>query len=136
MKQLKILNKKLIIIIQQEQAIFWNNDYIKSESSGHREKNLSIKEYIDKIKPYVIDIIINLQKSDKWKIRLTIAINFISSKDIDEERVIHWKSNNIEFMLYDNANKVVNELFQSLLLRYQIGLETSIRGSYFIFDSA
>ena len=115
--------------------MFWNNDYIKSESSGHREKNLSIKEYIDKIKPYVIDIIINLQKSDKWKIRLTIAINFISSKDVDEEHVIYWKSNNIEFMLYDNANKVVNELFQSLLLRYQIGLETSIRGSYFIFDS-
>ena len=26
-------------------------------------------------------------------------------------------------MLYDNANEVVNELFESLLLRYEIGLE-------------
>ena len=45
------------------------------------------------------------------------------------------KSDNIEFMSYDNANEVVNELFESLLLRYQIGLETSMRGSNFIFDS-
>ena len=45
------------------------------------------------------------------------------------------KSDNIEFMSYDHANEVVNELFESLLLRYQIGLETSMRGSNFIFDS-
>ena len=50
---------------------------------------------------------INLQKSDKWKIRLTIAINFTSSKNVDKERVMHSKSDNIEFMYYDNANEVV-----------------------------
>ena len=81
------------------------------------------------------DIIINLQKSDTRKIRIIIVINFISSKDVDEERVMHSKSNNIEFMLYDNANEVVNEIFQSFLSRYQIGLETSMRGGDFIFDS-
>ena len=43
------------------------------------------------------------------------------------------KSNNIELMPYDNANKVVNELFETLLSRYQIFLETSMRGSDFIF---
>ena len=30
------------------------------------------------------------------KIKLTIAINFISSKDNDEEHVMHSKSDNIE----------------------------------------
>ena len=70
------------------------------------------------------DIIINLQKSDTWEIQLTI----------DEQRVMHSKSDNIEFMSYDNANEVVNELFQSLLSKYQIGLETSMRGNDFIFD--
>ena len=40
-------------------------------------------------------IINNLKKSDTWKIQLTIAINFISSKDIDEERVMHSTSDNI-----------------------------------------
>ena len=30
-------------------------------------------------------------------------------------------------MPYDNANEVVNELLESLLSRYQINLETSMR---------
>ena len=45
------------------------------------------------------------------------------------------KNGNIEFMSYDNVNEVVDELFESLISRYQIGLETSMRGSDFIFDS-
>ena len=80
-------------------------------------------------------LIINFQKSDTWKIQLTIAINFISSKNVDEGRVMHSKSDNIKFMPYHNANEVVNELFESLLSRYQIGLETPMRGSDFIFHS-
>ena len=76
------------------------------------------------------DIIINLQKSDTWKVQLATAINFTSSKDVDEERVMHLKSNNIEFMSCDNANEV-----ESLHLRSQIYLETSMRGSDFIFES-
>ena len=62
-----------------------------------------------------------------------MAINFISSKDVPKEYVMHSESNNIELMPYDNANKVVNELFETLLSRYQIFLETSMRGSDFIF---
>ena len=45
------------------------------------------------------------------------------------------KSDNMEFMSYDNANEVVNELFESFLSRYQIGSETSMRDSNFILDS-
>ena len=51
-------------------------------------------------------------KSDTWKIQLTIAVNFVSSKDVDEERVMHSSTNNIEYMTYDNANEIVNELFE------------------------
>ena len=47
------------------------------------------------------DIITILKKSDKWKIRLTIANNFISSLDNDEERVMHSKSDTIEIMIGD-----------------------------------
>ena len=35
---------------------------------------------------------------------------------------------------YDNGNKVTNELFESLLARYQIRLDTSMKMSNFIFD--
>ena len=62
------------------------------------------------------------------------SVNFISSKDIDEERVMHSKSDNIKSTLYDKI-ETVNELLESLLSRHQIGLETSMRGSDFIFDS-
>ena len=58
------------------------------------------------------NIIIDLQNSDTWKIQLTIAINFISSKDAEEERVIHSRSNNIKFISYNDANEVVDKLFE------------------------
>ena len=69
---------------------------MEHESSSDRNENLSVKEYLSEIKPQLRDIILNLQKSDTLKIQLTNAI--ISSKDIDEERVMHSKSNNTEFI--------------------------------------
>ena len=38
-------------------------------------------------------------------------------------------------MPYDNVSEVINELFESLLSRYQVGLKTSMRGSDLIFHS-
>ena len=70
------------------------------------------------------------------KILLTAAINLISSKDTDDECVMHSKSDNIKIMNYDKADEVMKELFDSLLQRYQVGLETSIKGSDFMFDCA
>ena len=55
-------------------GIIWNNNYIKYESSGDRNKNLSVKEHLNKIKPYSRDKTINLQQLDAWKIKLRIAI--------------------------------------------------------------
>ena len=46
---------------------------------------------------------------------------------------MHVKSANIEVMIYDDANEVTERLFESLLSRCQIGLETKMRGSDFIF---
>ena len=36
--------------------------------------------------------------------QLAFAINFISSKDINEERTMHSKGDDIEVMTYDGAN--------------------------------
>ena len=55
------------------------------------------------------------QECDTWKIQLRISINIISQKGDDEERVMYSKSNNIIFTLCNNANKVVNQLFKSIL---------------------
>ena len=72
-------------------------------------------------------------KCDTQKIQLTVAINFVSSEDNDEEYEMHSKSDNIEIMIYDKAHEVFKELFESLLNRYQIGLKTLMKDSDFIF---
>ena len=114
---------------------FWKNNYMGYESNSDKNRNLSLDEYLNKIETYPRDIIINLQNSDKWEIQLTIAINFISSKDTEEERVMHSNSDNMKFTSWDDANEVVDELSKSLRSKYQEKLETSMKGSDFIFDS-
>ena len=47
---------------------------------------------------------------------------------------MHSRNENIKFTFYNAVNEVVNELFDSLRSRYQGNLETSMRGSDFIFD--
>ena len=80
------------------------------------------------------DLINDLQKSGTWKVQLTIAINFIYPKDVEEECILYLKSDNTESMTYDKAYEVLDELFKPLLSRYQISLETLMEGSDFIFD--
>ena len=65
---------------------FWSNNYIEHESNGDRNRMLSNEEYLNKIRPYLKDTINNRKNCDTWK------INFISSKDNDEELIIHSKS--------------------------------------------
>ena len=43
---------------------FRNNNYIEYESNGDKNRNLSPDEYLSKIKPYLGNIIIDLQNSD------------------------------------------------------------------------
>ena len=66
-----------------------------------------------------------------------IAINFISSKDSEETRTMHTKSNNIDMiiMIGNKTDEIIKKLFESLLQTYQEGLEESMNGSEFIFDS-
>ena len=64
-----------------------------------------------------------------------MSINFISSKDSNETRTVHTKSGNIEMMIGNETNEVIEELFDSLLQKYQKGLEESMKGSELIFDS-
>ena len=65
-----------------------------------------VKEYLNETELYLKDIIIDLQRSGTWKSQLTTAINFVSSKDTNEEQVMHSKSSNIEFMSYNNADEI------------------------------
>ena len=137
--------------IKSESA--FNGNYIEYESKGDKDKNLSLKEYLYMIMPYLSDMIndhktpMNLRVDSRnevindetqfgeWKIQLIMAINFISYKDSKETRTMHTKSDNIEIMMDSKTDDIINELFESFLRNYQGRLKESIRGSEFIFNS-
>ena len=70
----------------------FNGNYIQYNSNGDNDKNLSLQEYLDMIKPYLSDII---NDHKKWEIQLTMQINFIYFKDLRETRTIRTKSDTI-----------------------------------------
>ena len=58
-----------------------------------------------------------------------MAINF------DETGTMHTKSDSIDILIGNKTDEIIKELFDSLLESYQKGLEESMKGSEFIFDS-
>ena len=99
----------------------FDGNYIQYESKGDKGKTISIKRYLKMIRPNLSDLINNHKTPDlvryhsgdksweeetarEWKIQLTMAINFISSKDSDETRTMHIKSNNVEIMIGSETN--------------------------------
>ena len=82
------------------------------------------------IVPYLSDIIndhkshssnkvIDYQTQGEWKIQLSMRIYFMSFRDSDEIRDVHTTSNNIETMIGNKKSEIVEELFKSLLQKYQ-----------------
>ena len=112
----------------------FDGNYIQYKSRGDKGKNLSIKRYLKMIKPYLSDLI-NKHKthglaryhsgnkswiektSSEWKIQLTMAINFISSKGSDETRTMHTRSNNVEIMVGSETNEIIKDLFESFFAK-------------------
>ena len=112
-------------------SVFEGN-YIKYESRGDNDDNLSLEEYLNIIRPYLGDMIDNHKAHGEWKIQLVMKIIFISSLDTSEFREMHTKSDNIG--IGTETSDAINEIFKSFLKRYQQGLETKMRGSSFTFD--
>ena len=57
----------------------------------------------------------------------------MSSKDNNGTPETYSRNDNIQLMINENEYEDIEERFQSLLSRYQIGLKTSMRVSDFIF---
>ena len=64
-----------------------------------------------------------------------MSIKFTFSKDSNETRIMHTKSDNTEIVMASETNDIIEELRESLLQNYQKGLEESMRGSEFVRDS-
>ena len=113
----------------------FNNNYIQYESKRNKDKISTIDKYLDMIRPYLWDITNDHKTQGESKIQLIVAINFKSSKPGSSEiRTIHAESDNVEIMMGSERDEIIEDLFKSLLERYQEGLEESMKGSHFTFD--
>ena len=91
-------------------------------------------QYLNNIREHLRKLMNDKRKKGEWKIQLIMKINFISSKNFIDTRDMHSKSDNVEIIMDNDANEILKNLFNSLLQRYQKGLEESMRGSDFVFD--
>ena len=107
----------------------FNDNYVEYERSGDKDKNLSLEEYLDMIRPYLQDLvnnhkatiklkdrsvkIINDDTYGEWKIQLTIQINFISSLDPKEIRTMDSMSANVVILMGSERNDIISKLCES-----------------------
>ena len=54
-------------------------------------------------------------KEGEWKTHLTIAINFMCSKDSNEMRTMHSKSDKIEISIGNETDEIIKKQFDFLL---------------------
>ena len=89
----------MMIIINQYQLIVLLRGYKEYESRGDKDKTLSIEQYLNKVVPYLKELINNHKainnNSNEQKIQLNVCIKFvflIDTKDICTFYV--WGENN------------------------------------------
>ena len=97
----------------------FNNDYIEYESNGDKNKILSGKEY--------------LETQNEWEIQLSLAVYFVSLKNFKVTFTMCTNSDNIDIIIGYEIDQITEELFNSLLQRYQKGYEGKMRGSEFVY---
>ena len=99
------------------------------------KKILSVKQYLNKITPYLYDLINDHRIVRRvWKIQTNMHVNFISSRDTGETRIYYVWSDNVSIMHDEDTNAIIRESFRSFLHNYQQELEM-IKGSDFGFES-
>ena len=59
------------------------------ESRDEKNKKLSTEEYLNKVRPYLKNMINDLKLQGQWKFQLSITINFFSSKDTNKTCTKH-----------------------------------------------
>ena len=111
----------------------YNKNYAQYESK--EDKILALKEYLALIEKYLRELIEEYKLKGERKVELTIEVNFISLKPgSDETRIMYTRSDNVEIMSGDNNDDIIEQLFESLLQKYEENLQNKMKGSDFEFD--
>ena len=111
----------------------YNKNYLQYESKG--DKMLVVKEYLNLIEKHLKELIEEYKHKGEWKVQLTIEVSFISLKPgSDKTRIMYTRSDNVEIMFGDDNDDIIEQLFESLLQKYEENLQKKVKGSDFEFD--
>ena len=111
----------------------FNNGYQRYHFRGDPMRNMSVKEYLSEIEPYLRQLI-DVNKVYEQKIQLDIGFNMIHIDD--KRRITHFsRSDNVVCMPSSDTNKILNELLTSLYEKYQEDLQLSRTSSSFSYES-
>ena len=93
-----------------------------------------LKEYLALIEKYLRELIEEYKLKGEWKVQLTIEVNFISLKPgSDETCIMYTRCDNVE-MFGDDNDGIIEQLYESLLQKYEENLQNKMKGSDFEFD--
>ena len=81
---------------------------VEEVNSMNHEKNI-----LNKIKPYLENMIRNYMTIGEWKLQLAISTKFTSSLNPEQFRIRHSYSENNEIMSGTDINEVVSNLINS-----------------------
>ena len=109
----------------------YNKNYAKYESKG--DKILTLKEYLNLTEKYLRELIEEYKLKGEWEVHLTIEVTSLKPGS-DETRIMYTRSDNTEIMLGDDNDDIIEQLFDSLLKKYEENLQNKMRGSEFEFD--
>ena len=101
---------------------------------GYKTKEFSLKQYIDKVIPYLSERV-DEKKNDNQKIQWDIGINFKQTVDIEKKYTFHVKSKNIEILPGDDVNNIIKELTDSFYKNYEEQLLILRNGSGYVYDN-
>ena len=117
----------------------FKENYKYYESRGDKDKELSVKHYLNMINPYLSDLInnqkTNRNDSNQWKIQINLRVNFVYANDTWEIRPNFVWSNNEEIRLGNETDDIIKGLINSFLNEYQKEEIILWNGSNFLFES-
>ena len=110
-----------------------------NEKKEDKDKKLSVKQYLYKIIPYLIDLIndhkTNRNNSNEWKIQINMHVNFVSSNDNGENGTIFVGSVNEEIRLGNETDNIIKRLVNSFLNNCQKEEIILRNGSNFLYET-
>ena len=95
---------------------------------------LSPDEYFKMVEPHLIELINKHINDDSWKIQLTMKINFTLVQDFNDKRSLYVKTKNVVIIKGSDINEIINEIFDSLVKKYQELLEYSTKNRGLILE--